>query len=359
MNEVNEKLKSLRKNRDLTQEQIADIFHVSPQAVSRWETGVSFPDIEMLPHIAGFFNVTVDELLGTELILGEKDAGEYKKKIWDLLSLGKVKEAIDKARGAVKKYPVNYDLQIELMNVLCIPCDNQEKYKNEIIEIGERIINYCTNLNICLRAKHMLFMRYVNWGMNDKAKEIVYTLPSEEWYTYGANVGYVLCGEEWRQNQMTCIIRYTYQLCYAIVDYLNKSDAEPLQKIELYKKTMRIFGEIYDDEMDMIFNAPSDFYNTFISRLYCEAGDVENALIYLEKATQDAVKHVNNKWNGYSSSLLIERRFEHEHMERATTRNVCWMLWEDWFIKPEFDIIRNDARFIKCFELLKANSREV
>ena len=60
------KFKNLRKANDLTQEQIAEIFHVSPQSVSRWETGANYPDIEILPHIALFFKVTVDELLGTE-----------------------------------------------------------------------------------------------------------------------------------------------------------------------------------------------------------------------------------------------------------------------------------------------------
>ena len=49
-----ERFKQLRKSNDLTQEQIADIFHVSPQSVSRWETGVNYPDTEMLPHIALF-----------------------------------------------------------------------------------------------------------------------------------------------------------------------------------------------------------------------------------------------------------------------------------------------------------------
>ena len=72
-----QKLKELRKKQDLTQEQIADIFHVSPQSVSRWETGANYPDIEMLPHIAIYFKVTVDELLGTEAILGEERAAEY------------------------------------------------------------------------------------------------------------------------------------------------------------------------------------------------------------------------------------------------------------------------------------------
>ena len=62
-----EKFKNLRKSRNLTQEQIADIFHVSPQAVSRWETGITYPDIELLPALADFFSVTVDDLLGIDI----------------------------------------------------------------------------------------------------------------------------------------------------------------------------------------------------------------------------------------------------------------------------------------------------
>ena len=43
-----EKFKQLRKDKDLTQDQIANIFNISPQAVSRWETGATYPDIEIL-----------------------------------------------------------------------------------------------------------------------------------------------------------------------------------------------------------------------------------------------------------------------------------------------------------------------
>jgi len=67
-----ETFKSLRRSHDLTQEQVADIFHVSPQSVSRWETGANYPDIDLLPHIAVYFKVTVDMLLGTEGIRGKR-----------------------------------------------------------------------------------------------------------------------------------------------------------------------------------------------------------------------------------------------------------------------------------------------
>ena len=56
--------KALRKDKQLTQEQVAEIFGVSPQAISRWETATSYPDITLLPTIASFFETSVDELLG-------------------------------------------------------------------------------------------------------------------------------------------------------------------------------------------------------------------------------------------------------------------------------------------------------
>ena len=56
--------RALRKDKQLTQEQLAEVFGVSTQAISRWENATSYPDITQLPNIASFFETTVDELLG-------------------------------------------------------------------------------------------------------------------------------------------------------------------------------------------------------------------------------------------------------------------------------------------------------
>lgn len=56
--------KSLRKDKELTQEQLAEVLGVSPQIVSRWENGVSQPSLELLPTIASYFETSVDTLLG-------------------------------------------------------------------------------------------------------------------------------------------------------------------------------------------------------------------------------------------------------------------------------------------------------
>lgn len=64
MLKFSEIFKVLRKEKQMTQEQIADVFNVTPQAISRWETGASYPDISLLPAISAYFETTVDELLG-------------------------------------------------------------------------------------------------------------------------------------------------------------------------------------------------------------------------------------------------------------------------------------------------------
>ena len=67
--EFNEKLQQLRKRRDLTQEELADQLYVSRTAVSKWESGRGYPNIDSLKAISKYFSVTIDELLsGDELL---------------------------------------------------------------------------------------------------------------------------------------------------------------------------------------------------------------------------------------------------------------------------------------------------
>ena len=70
--EFNEKLQELRKKKGVTQEQAAQALNVSPQAVSKWETNTSQPDVQMLPLIADYFGVSIDYLYyGKDLAYGE------------------------------------------------------------------------------------------------------------------------------------------------------------------------------------------------------------------------------------------------------------------------------------------------
>lgn len=65
---MNFRLAELRKKHNLTQQELGDILCVSYQTISKWENGVAYPDISMLPQISGYFGVSVDVLLGLQLL---------------------------------------------------------------------------------------------------------------------------------------------------------------------------------------------------------------------------------------------------------------------------------------------------
>lgn len=77
--ELGEKIRELRKRGGRTQEELAEALGVTNQAVSRWETGGSYPDLELLPSIANYFGVTIDELFGYESERGKKVNGFLEK----------------------------------------------------------------------------------------------------------------------------------------------------------------------------------------------------------------------------------------------------------------------------------------
>ena len=85
--EFNEKLQELRKQRGLTQEELAEKLYVSRTAISKWESGRGYPNIDSLKAIAKFFSVTIDELLSTDEILtiAEEDNKQKETHFRDLM----------------------------------------------------------------------------------------------------------------------------------------------------------------------------------------------------------------------------------------------------------------------------------
>jgi transcriptional regulator with XRE-family HTH domain len=85
--EFNEKLQELRKQKELTQEELARALFVSRTAVSKWESGRGYPNLDSLKAIAVFFGVTVDELLSGEriLTLAREESREKESRLRDLV----------------------------------------------------------------------------------------------------------------------------------------------------------------------------------------------------------------------------------------------------------------------------------
>ena len=85
--EFHEKLQELRKSRGLTQEELAELLYVSRTAISKWESGRGYPNIDSLKEISRFFSVTIDDLLSGDklLTIAEKENQANIRNVCDLL----------------------------------------------------------------------------------------------------------------------------------------------------------------------------------------------------------------------------------------------------------------------------------
>ena len=94
--EFNKKLQELRKQKGLTQEELAESLFVSRTAISKWESGRGYPNLDSLKAIASFFTVTIDELLsGEEVITIAEEDNKLKRKgftdlVFGLLDVGAI-----------------------------------------------------------------------------------------------------------------------------------------------------------------------------------------------------------------------------------------------------------------------------
>lgn len=138
-----------RRRANLTQEQLAEKFGTSPQAISRWEIGATYPDIEMLPMIASFFEMSVDALLGVTEEEKEKFCAELQKSFEIAVRAKEIQRTIEimrEIRCNLKEYQ-NYwffGLYHEIWNARLF---RDEKVLEEMRLLTEEIFSVCPKDN--------------------------------------------------------------------------------------------------------------------------------------------------------------------------------------------------------------------
>ena len=145
---IGKKIRLLRKNNDITQDKLAAYLGVTPQAVSRWESEICYPDIETLPQIADFFGVGMDELLCYDSIQKETRIKEYLDKAGALADAERLGECLVLLREANAEIPSSYEIQLELAKILSAISAEGKIRKNDLMEavsLCGHILDYCTD----------------------------------------------------------------------------------------------------------------------------------------------------------------------------------------------------------------------
>ncbi len=134
--EFGKNLKRLRHQNDMTQDELAQKLSLSVQAISRYETGVAYPDIEMLPVIAGYFGVTVDSLLGVSSEARIRRMDEYTA---ELRKLTDRKDRLNLLRKQHAEFPEEWRIVSDMIyEMIYIP-----ECINEMREMVEDALKNC------------------------------------------------------------------------------------------------------------------------------------------------------------------------------------------------------------------------
>ena len=133
-----ENLRKLRRERGFTQEQLAEKMGVSFQTVSRWETGVVYPDIELIPEIADLFEIRVDELLGCT----KEDKEKNLQKRWeDYEKLSDPEEQYAFLRAMKRDFPKDYMVPYYMLRIMHV----DHIHIDELCSVFEAFSALCTD----------------------------------------------------------------------------------------------------------------------------------------------------------------------------------------------------------------------
>lgn len=153
-----ENLAALRKGKRITQEELAGFLGVTKAAVSKWENGQSMPDILLLPQLAAYFGVTLDELVGYEPQLSKEQIQKIYLDFAAAFAARPFADVLSEVRAAVRQYyachPMLMQLCVLYLNHVFMAKDAQEiqALLREMGTLCDHILKDCKIVSLCSDA---------------------------------------------------------------------------------------------------------------------------------------------------------------------------------------------------------------
>lgn len=173
---IGENIARLRHERKIRQEELADFVGVTKASVSKWENGQTMPDITILPQLASFFDICIDELVGYDQQLSKEQIQKIYQELVAKFAKGPFREVMEESYGYVKRYYSCYPLlfQIGMLWLNHYMLTENKEAQDKILEaaagLSQRIENCCKDVALCSDAAAMRATVYL---MQGKANEVV------------------------------------------------------------------------------------------------------------------------------------------------------------------------------------------
>lgn len=351
-------IKDLRKEANMTQEQLAEMLDISPQAISRWENGAAMPDISLLPMLSNIFGVTSDELLEINIEKNTRIIEEALSTAQQASHSGNFERAVEILQNAHRKYPRSYKIMERLANaIICVNSRKGIKDYSEVITLCENILENCTDSMIRYNALDLLGTAYGYEGKEEEMLKVAEQMPPFEFCREVFMLYHITKGEErlvQRQEYLSTLVTQLVETM-SLISFHNGDDGKFIysesDRIKILKQIVDIVDILYP-ECDYQYKAQyAEQACLLLINIYAKNNDEENTLYWIEKACDYIIcfdtydfeaEHTSPAFRGYSDGGWIPENGKNHSAE-----------FLEYLSNSKFDVIRSHGLFKKVISRLK------
>ena len=342
-----------RKEKGVTQEELAKYIGVSGASVSKWETEQSYPDILLLPQLAAYFNISIDELLDYSPQMSKKDIAKLYYKLYQDLSNKPFDEVIEQCREKVKEYFSCFPLLLQMGEVLINASgmiDDPEKslaLVSEAKDLFVRVKNESDNIEL---IKSALFMEATCLTMLGNHNEVIELLgkPPEAVLPYETllSLAYQMT-ERYSEAESVLqvgIYQYVFNTLSLLSSYAMLAGDNADRLNEIVERTWAIIEAFKVKELQ-----PATIINFSIvaAQGYLARQDIEKSLDMLEQYVEIVTGDISLRLQGDSFFNLVVDWLDVSHLGDKITPDdsLKQSLVNAVIGNPEFAVLNDHPRF--------------
>lgn len=341
---LKEKLRTLRQQKNITQEALANHLGITPQSVGKWERGEGFPDITLLPKIAFYFDVTVDELLSVDQVRVEEAICEYLRQSEIFQQDGENQKNLELWKKAYAEFPndcrVIEGLMFAINREAVYPCPQDKA--TLIITLGEELLQKSTDPRQREKAIQRLSYTYANI---DKEKALYYADMSGTFFITRENLrSTILDGEEGVGACQRYIMNLIHEAALTAHQMTSKVPFTHEEIIEAYTFAIDILKRLYSDDNVGFYSFELSYYYSHIALEYAQMKDTEHTLKALQESCRYAIIEANLKDMNYTAPMVNRIKLINEETTKNYKGNACNLRLQTLGDK-RFDFMRNEEAF--------------
>lgn len=360
------KIRELRHRDGRTQEAVAEALGVTSQAVSRWESGGSYPDMEIIPSIANYFGITIDELFGYQNDREVKIQEILEKTKAGILSTGgflgvetdQLRECLQILRAAAEEFPAEPRILIRLANTLYFFGWNKKDtaestYCQESLSIYEKLLK----MNITSEQRKVvifsLIMLYQHLEDYEKARTLAEEQPSLI-LSREVLLPQATTTEERHQYLGELIIALLSELCYAVTNSILSTNSLPVSDYqkEVLLSLITLYEAIFKDGRCGTMHMNLRYlYMTLANLEARDKQNVEKALTYFDKGFEHHKEYCRISTSGayhYTAPLVAKVPISPEHFQPVP--EFFWKYHMNMVPDLLKELLRKNEKYVECFE---------